>query len=134
MADWGLKVSREGKSISSSEPRDFVFNSSNPENTKILIRGGTTITINAGADGDVSVTHNFGYKPLCIVYIEQVPGSGNWYMGCAAYGPLTEATIKTDWDYTYVDNTYLKFRIHNGFGSQKTISFYYYIFGDQANA
>jgi hypothetical protein len=137
MGDYGLKISRPGKDISSTTPEDFVFNSKNENNVKIVARDGDTATITTGNyKVDVSITHNLGFIPMVMLFVELTPASGRWYMG----GSFTvdEGTyISMDGTETYVDDTYFKFSIHNMYGSavgsNKTISYYYYIFGDSAN-
>lgn len=132
MGDWGLKVSLPGKSISSTTPEDYVFNSKNPANVMIVIRGGSSVVVNGSASADVSVTHSLGYIPVVMLFTELTPGSGLWHMGA----PLSNAGdvyVQTDSTYTYCDSTYFKVRYTNNTGSQKTVSFYYYIFSDSAN-
>jgi hypothetical protein len=132
MGDWGFKVTRPGYDITSTNPVEYVFNSGNVANVKIVIRNGTTVSISGSSYTDVSITHNLGFIPMVILYTESTPGSGNWTMGIPLYG--TGSThINNDPAYTYVDSTYFKFRITNDTGSTKVVSFYYYIFGDSAN-
>jgi hypothetical protein len=132
MADWGLKISVAGKSISSTTPEDFVFSSKNDNNVKIVIKNGTTVTVNGSSSADVTITHSLGFIPMVMLFAEFSPGSGKWYMGVPLVGS-SDTYINSDPAYTYVDSTYFKFRITNSTGSQKTVSFYYFIFGDSAN-
>lgn len=137
MGDYGLKVSIEGKDISSTTPEDFVFNSKNENNVKIVARAGGTATITTGNfKVDVTIAHNLGFIPMVMLFVELTPASGRWYMG----GSFTvdEGTyVMMDGAETYVDSTNFVFSIHNMYGeavsSNKTISYYYYIFGDSAN-
>lgn len=132
MADYGLKVSLPGKDVSSTIPEDFVFDSSNPANIQILSRFGTTVVVNGSSSSDVSLNHGLGYIPTVMLFTELTPGSGNWHMGIPL--PTTgNVYVQSDPAYTYVDSTYFKFRLTNNTASQKTVSYYYYIFGDSAN-
>ena len=136
--DHGLKISRDGKDISSTEPRDFVFNSkfgsvkvvSEPTN-----KTAPTITINNGATGTASITHGLDFVPMVMLFTELKPGSGHWYQGGMPWPDPTDLSGAVTPDatpdsLTYVDDTYIKFAWYNGTGSQKTVSYYYFIFGD----
>lgn len=132
MGDFGLKVSLPGKDISSTTPEDFVFDSKNSNNVKIVIKNGTTVTVGSLGNADVTITHNLGFIPMVMLYMEITPGSGNWFMGVPLFGS-GDVYIDSTPTYTYVDNTYFKFRVVNTIAASRTVSFYYFIFGDSAN-
>ena len=133
MPDWGLKISKVGKDITSTEPRDFVFDSGNTAaNTLIVLRGSGTVTIAGSGSTQTSISHNLGYIPITFLYCEFTPGSGNWVMAPDLTGNWN-TYLNNDQSATYVDSTYFKFQLHNSTGSQKIVKYYYFIFGDTAN-
>ena len=133
MGDWGLKVTKEGADITSSEPRDFIFNSSRDQaNAFIVLQGSGTATIVGSGTTQVTIAHSLGYIPMCILYCELTPGSGKWILGHDAYGNW-QTVLKNDPATTYVDSTNFKFLIENLTGSQKLVKYYYFILGDTAN-
>jgi len=131
-----FKLAKAGKSVGSTNPEDFIFHSEYAS-VKIVQQNEDeeydTATVPASSYVDVTITHNLGFIPMVMLYTEPTPSSGRWYMGCAYYTPATEDTYVTaDGDYTYVDDTYFKFRIYNNTSSQKIVKYYFYIFGDSA--
>lgn len=133
----GIKVSIAGKDITSTTPEDFVLNSEYGS-VKIYKQNDSetyaTVTVGASTYADVSITHNLGFAPMTMLFTEPTPASGRWYMGCQVdYASTSENTYVTaDGDYTYVDDTYFKFRIYNSTASEKIVKYYYYIFGNTA--
>ena len=133
MGDWGLKISKEGKDISSTEPRDFVFDSNNDQaNGMIVFRGSGTVTIAGSGSTQKTLVHSLGYIPIVMLYCELTPGSGNWVFGNDVYGNW-ETALQNGPSQTYVDSTNFKFQLENLTGTTKVVSYYYYIFGDIAN-
>lgn len=132
MVDYGLKVSLPGKDVSSVEPLDFVFNTDSDFNTKIVLQAAGSKVISASSFSDISVTHSLGFIPMVMMFVESDPTTNIWRMGCH-FNNGQDGHIDNDGLNTYADDTYLKFRIYNGFGSQKTIKYYYFIFGDNAS-
>lgn len=133
MADWGLKISKAGKDITSSEPRDFVFDSSNSvANAMIVLRGSGNVTVAGSGSTQTTIAHSLGYIPITMLYCEYTPGSGKWVFGVDATGNW-ETYLNNGPSVTYVDSTNFKFQIHNNTGSQKIVKYYYFIFGDTAN-
>ena len=133
MEDYGLKISKVGKSISSNNIDDLIFvSSSSVQATAMIVKppASGTVTIAASSYGDVSITHDLGYIPTAILYTEPTPGSGNWYMGCAFTNTVEDTAVTANGAYTYVDDTYFKFRIYNSIASQKVIPYYYFILGE----
>ena len=120
MGDWGIKVSKVGKSITSTTPEDYIFNSKLEYGSlKTIQQDGGTITANASSDGVASINHPFGFVPSCMVFMEHVAGSGNYYFG------------STDPD-SYITNTALNLTFYNSTGSQVVIDYYYFMFGETA--
>lgn len=132
MADFGLKVSLPGKDISSTNPEDFVFNSGNVNNVKILSQNSITVTVAASSSTDVTIEHGLGFIPMIMLFTEITPGSGKWYMGIPLYG-AGDVYINSDPSYTYVDDTNFKYRLTNTIAAQRTVLQYIFVFGDAAN-
>lgn len=68
MSTHGIKVTKSGKAVSSSDIRDFILHSDYPmfkihsiESASISIASGSTTNF-------VDITHNLGYKPAFLVY------------------------------------------------------------------
>lgn len=134
MADWGLKLSREGKDISSSDPTDFVFDSKNDvANVFIVLQGAGTVTIASSSATQLIINHSLTYVPMAIIYAEYTPGSGEWMMTSPDNTNNYDTYIVSDTAYTYVDDTYIKAKFQNRIASQRIVKYYYFILGDTAN-
>jgi len=72
--DYGIKVSLEGKSVDSSDMRDFSFRS-DLRHLMIHKTGYTTTPVATG-----TVTHGLGYKPMYWFYVENTDrnSAGQW--------------------------------------------------------
>ena len=137
MGDYGIKVSLPGKDITSTEPRDYVFNSAYGSVKVVQEPPNKTyeeLTVNAGSNATLTVAHNLGFIPLVMVFTELTPGSGRWYNGVALGGPLdpstgavTPANVTSGME---IDSTNVYLKYNNTGGSNLTIKIYYFIFGD----
>jgi len=133
MTDYGIKISKIGASIDSTNIDDYIFLSSSSVHATAMIvnpPAGGTATVPSSSYVDVSISHNLNYIPTSILYTEPTPGSGRWYMGVSNYGSDEDTYISPNVAYTYCDDTYLKFRIINNTASQKIVSYYYFILGE----
>lgn len=132
MADFGVKVSLPGKSVYSTEPRDFVFHSKFGS-VKVVQESPNktyeTTVISAAGSNTITIPHNLGFIPLCMVFVELNPGSGRWYNGISLPGPDDVVGVYP-YATSYTDSTNLYLVITNTSGSSKTVKYYYYIFGD----
>ena len=71
MADFGMKVAREGKNINSTNPKDYLIWSKYP-NYEVFMEGQGMIEIPAGDfHYDMVIQHNLGYVPQIIVYVSR---------------------------------------------------------------
>lgn len=130
--NYGVKIAKSGKSVSSTDPRDFIFNS-DYSTIKIYEENSVSITVNAGASTTISVEHGLDFVPMCWVFVELA--SGHFYSGVCipnqADGfPSAYIAVSPNSAETYVDTTYLKIKINNTTGSSRTLKVYYFIFGD----
>jgi hypothetical protein len=68
MGDWGIKVTKTGKGVTSTDLRDLLMHS-NYSMFKYHLDTTTTMTINAAdTSKTVTVPHNLGYVPAFLVY------------------------------------------------------------------
>ncbi len=129
---YGVKIAKTGKSVTSTDPRDYIFNSEYPT-LKIYGEDSLSVTVNAGASADISVTHGLSFVPMCWVFVELA--TGHHYCGVClpskADGfPSGYASVSPNPVETYVDTTYLKIKINNTTGSSKTMKVCYFVYGD----
>lgn len=134
-----MKVSLPGKSVYSTEPRDFAFNSKYGS-VKIYKQSPNktyeTVVVAKETAETVTISHNLGFIPLCMLYTELVPGSGRWYNGVASGSPNdVSGQIYIDNLYgvrggTYADTTNLYITFINYLLTNLTVKYYYFIFGD----
>lgn len=130
MADWGLKITLDGKSVTSTEPKDYAF-SSQYAIVKIFQEGSGTVTVANGAYVGVTINHNLGFIPIALGYCENVPSSGNYYVG--SYLAIDEVVSLNSgiagYD-SYVTTTQLYLKFYNNSGSSRNMVYKYYIFAD----
>lgn len=124
-----LKVALPGKSMTSSNVQDFSLHSSY-SSIKIFSKATSTVTVNSSSNATVSITHNCGFFPLGLLYVELTPGSGRWYL--APFQNITgeDTYLGGDFDESGVGSGSAGFKIYNKIGSSKTVSYRYYIIGD----
>ncbi len=129
---YGIKIAKSGKSVSSTDPRDYIFNSEYPT-LKIYEENSTSVTVGAGSSTTVSVTHGLSFVPMCWVFVELT--TGHYYCGVSLPSqsdgfPSAYVSVSPNPAETYVDTTYLKIKINNTSLVSKTAKVYYFIFGD----
>lgn len=129
---YGVKIAKSGKSVSSTNPNDFIFNSDYPT-IKIYEENLVSVNVNAGSSTTISVEHGLSFVPMCWVFVELA--SGHFYSGVAIPSQAdgfssAYVAVSPNPAETYVDTTYLKIKINNTTGSARTVKCYYFIFGD----
>lgn len=72
MSDYGFKIVKSGKSLDSTNPTDFIFNSKYPT-LSIKKTGSVSLTTGVAGPGEPvlareTVAHNFGYKPQFMAF------------------------------------------------------------------
>jgi hypothetical protein len=132
---YGIKVAKTGKSVNSTDPRDFIFDSS-LETIKIYAENSGSYNLGANSQVQIVVNHSLGFIPMCWLFSELK--TDHFYMGVSlpsrADGfPSSYAQVYPGSDDTYVDATYFKFTLRNNSGSARTIRYYFLIFGDDAS-
>ena len=68
MGNYGIKIAKVGKSITSSDRADYVFWSKYHSRT-ILISGSTTKAMTDGSSSTLTLTHNLGYIPQVALFV-----------------------------------------------------------------
>lgn len=138
MADYGVKISVDGKDITSTEPRDYVLNSAYGS-VKVVKEPANktyeTVTVNAGSSATATIAHGLSFVPLVMLFSELKPGSGHWYQGGINVADPTDLSGAVQLDgtadsLTYVDSTNVKITYSNPTGGNLTVKYYYFIFGD----
>ena len=145
MSDYGVKISQAGKDVTSTEPRDFVFNSAY-DTVKIFKQGSGSVTIPSGSSSaSVNIAHGLSFTPMYLVLSELSYDSGKWFANSTklsdddpdagrvyvqdgySYPPYQELGL-------YVDGTNLHLEYNTYDSTQsRTIRYYYYIFGDKGS-
>ena len=138
MGNWGLKISLPGKSVYSTDPRDFSFHSgfgsvkiySEPPN-----RTYQTVTVGASSSTTVSIEHGLPFVPMVMLFTEMKPGTGRWYNGGFVLADPTDLSGAINMDgevvsNTYVDSTYIKIKYINTTGGSLDIKYYYFVFAN----
>jgi hypothetical protein len=127
----GFKVSLPGKSITSTNPQDYVVNSDH--NTVMIYADAlATVVVPTSSTALVTIPHDLGYIPMADLFIELTPGSGRWYNA-----PFWTRTIEStqvlddNTTKTSVTSSNIHFTLQNNTGSSLTIQYHYYIYADQ---
>lgn len=141
MANYGLKITKASKDITSTEPRDYIFNSaygavkvySEPPS-----KAYQTVSCTNGGNTTVTIAHGLPFVPMVMWFTELTSGSGHWYMGgLILKDPAdTNASVTMNGDsdsLTYVDSTNIKVTYNNVSGGNLTIKYYYFIFADDGS-
>lgn len=135
--DYGIKVAKEGKDITSTDPRDYRFHSG-INMLKIFKEGFGTKSVARGDVGTVDVTHNLGYKPMVFGYFKH-PGSSCWFgMPCRTYNTYNIPNPRTTWDLigniSNINNNTVRLKFYDGSpampSSPSSINYKYYILAD----
>lgn len=147
MSDFGIKVSIAGKSISSTEPRDYVLNS---KFISAVIYKEAEVSVTIGANStakstvlfyypDDTTRITFPYIPVVYIMAQLVSSVGKWYSSPFAFtqGLDIDSPQETGILSAYATDTSIeadKFYItfYNRTGSSKTIKYHYYIFANLA--
>ena len=137
--DYGIKVTAEGKHITSTNPRDYRFHSG-INMLKIFKEAYGTKSVTTGVVETVDVTHNLGYKPMVFSYFKH-PSDGHWYSApCRTYD---YETIPPTWDLMsvmkHLNTNQIQLRFYDGDpampSSPTNVNYKYYILADpRANA
>lgn len=146
MADWGIKVSKPTKSITSNTPEDYVFNSK--FGSAIIYKDAeVSLTIPASDEATSTINYyqpdgttplDFGYYPVVLIFAELIPGSGEWYLSPFTLYSSIDTYVSAGIShlqshpplYSYVDTDKFVLTFWNRTGSQITIKYHYYLFAN----
>lgn len=130
MADYGLKISQDGYSITTSDPRNLVF-SSGFNTLGIALQGSSNQT---GTSGDVktfTIAHGLSFTPYVMVFFNTSKYSSYWKSLPNAIGTTSDFLGNKDVSFysdIRVDSTNLVVRITLNNGASDTVTIKYYIF------
>ena len=143
MGDYGIKVTRAGYDITSTEEREYVF-WSKYQAVKIYSQGSGTVTIPSGSStNDVSIAHGLSFIPMYLLFSQLMDASGKWFLNRTDEGGSSPGSddqyVRGGYTFPpyveiglYVDAT----NLHIGYGTYDNtenhdIDYYYYLFGDK---
>jgi len=133
MANYGLKISKDGEDVKTCADTDLVF-SSEFNTFKIYATGSGTVTpADAFSTATAEISHNLGYKPAFYVFVRAVSATllivPNW-MNPPATGPggLPRFTAWTDTSKLYIK----VWGDHGDAGADYDYMYRYYLIYDQA--
>lgn len=134
MANYGMKVTKSGKSISSTDPRDYILFSKYPIMKTYLV-GTYAYTFPSNIDGvEIVITHSLGYRSFTWLSINGPPASAKTTDWWAYYYNVGSDKALRHWRYKLTD-TQLKIvygesnQAGNGYNpTGETWYFKYYIF------
>jgi len=124
----GIKISKSGKSVTSTNPQDYILNSKWGK-IKIIKQGGGTQTVNASTTADTTIPHGAGFYPIVLLFVEQTPGAGRWYGVPFKELSGESVYISSDLGFTSSGKNVFSFRTVNTTGDTKNINYYYFVIG-----
>lgn len=126
--DYGLKVSRDGFDVSTSDPRELVF-SSKYQTLNIALSGTVSRTQNGGSY-TFTIAHALSFIPFVLIYFSTSAISGDW-----VFAPTNGAFDNMNADKNQlissdirVDATNLTITVSFANGSSETVTVRFYIF------
>lgn len=124
------KITKPGKDISSSDPRDFNLDTDFEAIIRAVDTGSGTVTINGGVGSTTTVTipHNLGYTPFFQVFLVWNGFSNDDYQPGSMYNADPD-TASIEY-IPKVDATNLILRFFNSAGvggGLATVTYYYFI-------
>lgn len=129
MLDYGLKISRDGFGIGTTDPRELVF-SSGFETASVALQGSSQQTGNSGDVKTFTIAHGLAFIPFVLVYINTSKYPNNWKW-CPFYADASITDFIGNKDSVYntnirIDATNLVVRVILANGSSDTITIKYY--------
>lgn len=136
MGDWGIKISKTGKSITSTTPEDYIFNSLQgtviiykSEEKSVTLSGSatTTSTVNYYYP-DETTPLTFSYYPVVLIYVKLNASEDKWFMCPFTFNSGDNTDVYISGGSVGYSSFSLEFT--NNTGSSKTIKYYYYLFAN----
>jgi len=121
MADYGIKISKEGVDVKTATDEQLAF-SSKYLVSKVVQNGTFSINvISPDTDYTTTIYHNLGYRPICIAFADTTPGGGKRSM-------LNTHSTKAMWTMKiYNDSVIFRFQMTSS-GTPGVYNGYYYLF------
>lgn len=129
---YGIKVSKTGKGVDSTDPNDFIMNSA-WGTIKFLKIGGGSVEVGASSNADITVSFTWvGGRPLVLLFVELTSSSGRWYLApfSTAKIGVEDTYISENIDESHVTADDFVFKLKNTVASAKTINYYYFVIGE----
>lgn len=125
-----IKIAKPGKDISSTDPRDFTFDSEFEAAMRLQDSGSGTTAIDGGVGSTTTVVipHNLGYAPFFQVFLKWNGFSNEDYQPGTMYNADPD-TASIEY-IPIIDDTNLTLRFFNSAGvggGLATVSYYYII-------
>lgn len=126
----GLRVAKEGEDATRGDGSKLAF-TSEAQSLKIsddfhdIIR---TVTVNSATNVTLNINHSLQRKPVFRLFVEAIPGSGQWYNDSNSRDTLDSGTAALSWKIIDISRS----RIQLFFVTQGacTFRFKYWIFDD----
>ena len=124
MANYGMKISKDGGDVNTADDTDLVMTSKFNQ-FKISAQGTFTVTVPANtAYGATNIVHGLGYAPGFMIYLEEVADSGERF-------PIYNSrSLRALSDTTKVQ-VQVVYSLFGTFGTNKTHDGYYFIYADE---
>lgn len=129
----GLRVAKEGEDATRGDGKKLAF-TSEAQSLKIsddfhdVIR---TVTVNSAVNATVNITHSLLRRPVFRLFVEAVPGSGQWYNDSNSIDTLDSAQAIA-WKIIDINRTTIK--LFFIIPQACTFRFKYWIFDDSLDA
>lgn len=133
MADFGIKVSKEGEDVNVSSIKNTLVDTSYPL-LKVKSSGSGTLSVSDGTPDSDTITHSLGYIPNVMVFGQTYSVNGGAKNSRYIKYPYKEllSTYTSEFSYTI---TATQLVISGGFNDDSsnsdTFDYFYYIFYDQ---
>ena len=127
MAEYGLKISKEGIDVKTGDDKDMIFHSDYPL-LKGSLKGSGTKLLTSGIASTTTISHNLGYIPFIVVYIDD--GYNKFSVApVQADSPTETLTVytKTDSNNAYIHFYWEKY----GTSDSNTLKYKYFIYIDK---
>lgn len=128
--EYVLLIAKEGASVNSTNPLDFILNTSIAQTVKMSAKIQSSVSVPAYDLVTVTISHGLSFAPLSMIAVELKPGTGKFFFGTAGAGNSDSDGGGLNVVDAYTTSTSLKIVLSNNEGSSKTIRFAYIIFAD----
>lgn len=129
MSDYGIKITRDGFDVSSSDPLSYVF-SSGFNTAAIALQGSANQTGNSGDVKTFTIAHGLSFIPFVLVFVKSSFFGSYWRWCPLLVGSGTDNIGNADQVFNTdirLDATNLVVRVNLNNGSSDTVTIKYYI-------